>query len=163
MFIKLNKVFLRNQRFKFEPMKKILFLAVVLVNASIFAQSGAKIEFKDKDNTIDYGTVNKEDDNGIRSFEFTNTGNAPLIITNVQSTCGCTVPSKPTEPILPGKTGKIDVKYNMNPGPIRKTITVESNAVNFENGRVALKIKGEVVVKKEVNIMEKKKTSPMLQ
>jgi hypothetical protein len=163
LFIKLNKVFLRNQRFKFEPMKKILFLAVVLVNASIFAQSGAKIEFKDKDNTIDYGTVNKEDDNGIRSFEFTNTGNAPLIITNVQSTCGCTVPSKPTEPILPGKTGKIDVKYNMNPGPIRKTITVESNAVNFENGRVALKIKGEVVVKKEVNIMEKKKTSPMLQ
>lgn len=163
MFIKLNKVFLRNQRFKFEPMKKILFLAVVLVNASIFAQSGAKIEFKDKDNTIDYGTVDKEDDNGIRSFEFTNTGNAPLIITNVQSTCGCTVPSKPTEPILPGKTGKIDVKYNMNPGPIRKTITVESNADNYENGRVALKIKGEVVVKKEVNIMEKKKTSPMLQ
>lgn len=144
-------------------MKKILFLAVVLVNASIFAQSGAKIEFKDKDNTIDYGTVDKEDDNGIRSFEFTNTGNAPLIITNVQSTCGCTVPSKPTEPILPGKTGKIDVKYNMNPGPIRKTITVESNADNYENGRVALKIKGEVVVKKEVNIMEKKKTSPMLQ
>jgi hypothetical protein len=161
--IKLNKVFLQNQRLKIELMKKILFLAVVLVNASIFAQSGAKIEFKDKDNTIDYGTVNKEDDNGIRSFEFTNTGDAPLIITNVQSTCGCTVPSKPTEPILPGKTGKIDVKYNMNTGPIRKTITVESNAVNYENGRVALKIKGEVVVKKEVNIMEKKKTSPMLQ
>ena len=71
----------------------------------VFAQTGAKIEFKDKDNTVDYGTVNKEDDNGIRSFEFTNTGDAPLIISNVQSTCGCTVPSKPTEPILPGKTG----------------------------------------------------------
>ena len=144
-------------------MKKILFLAVLLVNAVGFAQTGAKIEFKDKDNTIDYGTVNKVDDNGIRSFEFTNTGDAPLIITNVQSTCGCTVPSKPTEPILPGKTGKIDVKYNMNPGIIRKTITVESNAVNTENGRVALKIKGEVVEKKEVNLLEKKKTSPMLQ
>ncbi len=144
-------------------MKKILFLAVLLVNAAAFAQTGAKIEFKDKDNTIDYGTVNKVDDNGIRSFEFTNTGDAPLIITNVQSTCGCTVPSKPTEPILPGKTGKIDVKYNMNPGIIRKTITVESNAVNTENGRVAIKIKGEVVEKKEVNLLEKKKTSPMLQ
>lgn len=142
-------------------MKKILFLAVLLVNIGVFAQSGARIEFKDKDNTIDYGTVNKEDDNGIRSFEFKNTGDAPLIIINVQSTCGCTVPSKPTEPILPGKTGKIDVKYNMNPGPIRKTITVESNAVNTEAGRVALKIKGEVVVKKEVNILEKKNTGPM--
>ena len=142
-------------------MKKILFLAVLLVNIGVFAQSGARIEFKDKDNTIDYGTVNKEDDNGIRSFEFKNTGDAPLIIINVQSTCGCTVPSKPTEPILPGKSGKIDVKYNMNPGPIRKTITVESNAVNAEAGRVALKIKGEVVVKKEVNILEKRNTGPM--
>jgi hypothetical protein len=142
-------------------MKKILFLAVLLVNVGVFAQSGAKIEFKDKDNTIDYGTVNKVDDNGIRSFEFVNTGDSPLIITNVQSTCGCTVPSKPTEPILPGKTGKIDVKYNMNQGPIRKTITVESNAVNVEAGRVAIKIKGEVVVKKEVNILEKKNTGPM--
>ena len=144
-------------------MKKILFLAVLLVNAAAFAQTGAKIEFKDKDNTIDYGTVNKVDDSGIRSFEFTNTGDAPLIISNVQSTCGCTVPSKPTEPILPGKTGKIDVKYNMNMGPIRKTITVEYNAVNVDNGRVAIIIKGEVDEKKEDNLLEKKKTSPMLQ
>lgn len=125
--------------------------------------SQAKIEFKAKDNTIDYGTVSKESDSGVRTFEFTNTGDAPLTITNVQSTCGCTVPTKPTEPIMPGKTGKIDVKYNMNPGPIRKTITVESNAANYEGGRIALKIKGEVIVPKEVNPLEKKKTSPMQQ
>lgn len=124
----------------------------------VFAQAGAKITFKDADNTIDYGKVYKESDSGLRTFEFTNTGDAPLIITNVQSTCGCTVPTKPTEPIAPGKTGKIDVKYNMNPGPIRKTITVETNAVNVEEGRVAIKIKGEVMVKPEVNILEKKKT-----
>ena len=129
------------------------------MSALSFAQ--AKIEFKAKDDTIDYGTVTKESDNGLRSFEFTNTGNAPLIISNVQSTCGCTVPTKPTEPIMPGKTGKIDVKYNMNPGPIRKTITVESNASNYEGGRISLKIKGEVVVPKEVNPLEKKKTGPM--
>ncbi len=127
-------------------------------SAGVFAQSGPKIEFKDKDNTIDYGKVYKDNDNGIRTFEFTNTGDSPLIITNVQSTCGCTVPSKPTEPILPGKTGKIDVKYNMNPGPIRKTITVESNAVNYPDGKIPLKIKGEVLVKKEANPMEKKKS-----
>jgi hypothetical protein len=111
------------------------------------AQTGAKIEFSEKDNTIDYGTVSKDSDSGVRSFQFKNTGDAPLVITNVQSTCGCTVPSYPKEPILPGKSGKIDVKYNMNPGAIRKTITVESNAVNYEDGKVPLKIKGEVVAK----------------
>lgn len=142
-------------------MKKLLLLfAVVTINVLGFAQSGAKIEFLNKDNTIDYGTVTKETDSGIRTFEFKNTGDAPLIITNVQSTCGCTVPTKPTEPILPGNTGKIDVKYNMNPGPIRKTITVESNAVNVEGGKIGLKIKGEVIVKQEVNLLEKKKALP---
>ena len=140
-------------------MKTLIVLASFLVSTLNYAQ--AKIEFKAKDNTIDYGTVSKETDNGIRTFEFTNTGNAPLIITNVQSTCGCTVPTKPTEPIQPGQTGKIDVKYNMNPGPIRKTITVECNAVNIDEGRIALKIKGEVIVKQEISPLEKKKSSPM--
>lgn len=127
-------------------MKNIATLIAIVVMSSFgFAQKGPKIEFKAKDNTIDYGTVTKKKDNGIRTFEFTNTGDAPLIITNVLSTCGCTVPTKPTEPIMPGKTGKIDIKYNMTPGPIRKTITVESNAVNQDSGRVALKIKGEVI------------------
>lgn len=144
-------------------MKKVLLITAILINASVFAQIGPKIEFKDKDNTIDYGKVNKEDDNGVRSFEFTNTGDEPLIISNVQSTCGCTVPSKPTEPIAPGKTGKIEVKYNMNPGPIRKTITVETNAANAEEGRVVLKIKGEVIAKPVENLLEKKTKSPMMQ
>jgi Protein of unknown function (DUF1573) len=140
-------------------MKKVILFVSVLVSAVSFSQ--AKIEFKAKDNTIDYGTVYKGVDNGVRVFEFTNTGNQPLIITNVQSTCGCTVPTKPTQPIMPGKSDKIEVKYNMNPGPIRKTITVESNASNVEGGRVSLKIKGEVIEKKEVNVLEKKKSSPM--
>jgi hypothetical protein len=144
-------------------MKKVLLITTILINAVVFAQVGPKIEFKDKDNTIDYGKVTKEEDNGVRVFEFTNTGDAPLIIINVQSTCGCTVPSKPTEPIAPGKTGKIEVKYNMNPGPIRKTITVESNAVNAEEGRVVLKIKGEVFVKPVENLLEKKTKSPIMQ
>ncbi|MES2812749.1 MAG: DUF1573 domain-containing protein [Bacteroidota bacterium] len=127
-------------------MKKLLFvIAIIAFSLSTQAQSGAKIEFEAKDNTIDYGNVSKETDNGIRVFEFTNTGDAPLIIKNVQSSCGCTVPSKPKDPILPGKKGKIEVKYNMNPGPIRKTITVESNAVNVEGGIVAIKIKGLVI------------------
>ena len=126
-------------------MKKITTIITILLFSSIgFAQKGAKIEFKAKNNTIDYGTINKNNDNGIRSFEFTNTGDAPLIIYSVQYTKSCTVLSKQNETIQPGKSSKIDIKYDMVPGPIRKTITVESNAINYDEGRIALKIKGEV-------------------
>lgn len=120
-------------------------LVLVLTSAISFAQNGPKVEFKAENNTIDYGTVVKGKDNGLRTFEFTNTGDEPLIITAVRSTCGCTVPSKPEEPVLPGQKGKIEVKYNMAPGKISRTITVESNATNYVNGVVALRIKGEVV------------------
>ena len=124
-------------------MKKLGILAVALfMGAVTYAQKGPKIEFKAE--TIDYGTVKKSEDNGIRKFEFKNVGDAPLVITDVKTSCGCTVPTKPKEPIMPGKTGEIEVKYNMNPGVINKTVTVESNAVNVTDGRVALKIKGTV-------------------
>ncbi|OCB78385.1 DUF1573 domain-containing protein [Flavobacterium crassostreae] len=127
-------------------MKKIaLIIAIVAFSSIGFAQNGAKIEFREDNNTIDYGTINKTQDSGVRSFTFTNTGNAPLIITGVQSTSSCTILSKQNDSILPGKSGSIEVKYNMVPGPIRKTITVESNAVNYPEGRIALKIKGEVL------------------
>ena len=111
-----------------------------------FAQNGAKIEFKAENNTIDYGTVLKDKDNGVRTFDFLNTGNAPLLIYSVQSTSNCTVLTKPTDAVLPGKSAKIEVKYNMTEGPIRKTFTVESNATNYPEGRIPLKIKGEVVL-----------------
>ncbi len=140
-------------------MKKILSLfAVMMFGVSAMAQTGPKIEFKEE--TIDYGTVTKGEDTGLRVFEFKNIGDAPLIINDVKSSCGCTVPTKPQEPIMPGKTGKIEVQYNMNPGPISKTITVQSNAVNKDSGIIPLRIKGNVIVKEEVNLMEKKKTLP---
>ena len=97
-----------------------------------------------KDKKLDmktYGEIQKGAD-GVRVFEFTNTGNAPLIISKVSSSCGCTIPKKPEEPILPGKTGEIQVKYDTNRvGPIRKAITVISNA---DTPTVVLKIKGEI-------------------
>lgn len=130
-------------------MKKLLgFVVALVITTAAYSQNGPKIEFKS--DTIDYGTVSKGEDNGVRVFEFTNTGDAPLIITDVKSTCGCTVPSKPKEPIQPGQSSKIEVKYNMNPGPIRRTITVLSNAVNYPNGMVPLKIKGTVIDKSAV-------------
>ncbi|RYJ40455.1 DUF1573 domain-containing protein [Flavobacterium beibuense] len=140
-------------------MKKFLgLIAILFISLAANAQTGARMELKT--DTIDYGTVSKETDNGLRVFEFTNTGDEPLIIKDVKSTCGCTVPTKPKDPIQPGETGKIEVKYNMNPGPIRKTITVYSNATNYPDGVVALKIKGEVVKQEPANILEKKKSLP---
>ncbi|PJB12061.1 MAG: hypothetical protein CO119_08355 [Flavobacteriales bacterium CG_4_9_14_3_um_filter_40_17] len=121
-------------------MKKLILLAFVSVFTFGFEmQAQAKIQFKT--DTIDYGTIDKGSD-GLRIFEFTNTGNQPLVITEVFSSCGCTVPKKPDQPIAPGKTGKIEVKYDTNRvGPIRKTITVNNNS---DTPIVALKIKGEV-------------------
>jgi len=138
-------------------MKKILLLLLLTLSQTHFGQEGAKITFKAAENTIDYGKVYKNEDNGIRVFEFTNTGNAPLLIKHAQSTCGCTVPKWTKEPILPGKTGKIEVQYNMQPGPIRKTIVIETNAVNVEEGKVALRIKGEVMPEETNSILEQKK------
>jgi hypothetical protein len=127
-------------------MKTIGTLIIIVLFSSIgFAQRGAKIDFKAENNTIDYGTITKGNDTGIRVFEFTNTGDAPLVIFAIQSTSNVTIMSKSKDSILPGKTAKIEVKYNLVLGPIRKTITVESNAVNYDDGRVPLKIKGEVV------------------
>ncbi|MEO7978096.1 DUF1573 domain-containing protein [Flavobacterium sp.] len=120
------------------------FIAIVLFSTIGYSQKGPKIEFAAQDNTIDYGKVSKTD-NAVRSFEFTNTGDAPLLITSAESTVSSVVVTKPASAIMPGKKGKIDVKYNMSAGPIRKTITVETNAVNQPDGRIALKIKGEVL------------------
>ena len=133
----------------------ITILFIGLMSLGISAQEKvAKIEFKT--DVIDYGTIEKGSD-GIRVFEFTNTGNAPLIISNVKSTCGCTVPKKPEKPIMPGESGEIQVKYDTNRvNPIRKTITVISNA---ETPTVALKIKGLVVDSSKSSVLEKKDKS----
>ncbi|WP_396590424.1 DUF1573 domain-containing protein [Allomuricauda sp. R78024] len=120
--------------------KTVLMLFVGLLSLGVFAQeSTAKIEFKSE--TVDYGEIAKGSD-GVRVFEFTNTGSVPLVISNVKSSCGCTIPKKPEEPILPGKTGQIQVKYDTKRvGPIRKAITVTSNA---DTPTKVLKIKGNV-------------------
>ena len=137
----------------------VALLFVGMLSISAFAQEKvAKIEFKT--DVIDYGTIEKGAD-GLRVFEFTNTGNAPLIISKVTSTCGCTVPKKPERPILPGEKGQIEVKYDtQRVNPIRKTITVLSNA---DTPTVALKIKGDVVDAGQKNVLDKKNRSVMEQ
>ena len=136
-------------------MKKILVLALlVLGTVATNAQEtskkvktatskviGAGMVFVNE--VIDYGTINQNAD-GKREFVFTNNGNAPLIITNAQGSCGCTVPSSPKEPIAPGAKGVIGVKYDTNRvGAFTKTVTISSNAAGQPTK--VLTIKGNVV------------------
>lgn len=89
----------------------------------------------------DFGTIPYKKE-AIYSFEFTNPGKTPLIINDVKTSCGCTVPEWPREPIRPGEKGQIKIKYDAAfPGVFHKTITV------FYNGSASphnLEIKGEV-------------------
>jgi hypothetical protein len=96
------------------------------------------------DNLVhDYGSIYQGAD-GNCEFKFTNTGTDPLILSNVQTSCGCTIPSWPKEPILPGNSSVIKVNYTKtnNVGIISKQITVYSNA---KNGTIVLNIKGTVL------------------
>lgn len=131
-------------------MKKLVLIALLaLIGHGVQAQ--AEISFKQE--TIDYGKIAKGSD-GVRVFEFTNTGNQPLIISDVKSSCGCTVPKKPEGPVAPGASSTIQVKYDTNRvGPIRKTVTVYSNA---SESIKALKIKGEVLADGK-SVLEKTK------
>lgn len=133
-------------------MKKLLLLSLFAIFAmgAINAQdnkvqntipaNGAKITFTALEHN--YGTLQKGG-NGDCVFEYTNTGNEPLILSSVRASCGCTTPNWTKEPVMPGQKGQIKVHYNTNNvGGFTKTITVQSNAV--DNPRMVLKIKGNV-------------------
>ena len=117
-------------------------LFLLLFSISVYAQQiSPQIEFETT--IIDYGTIENGSD-GARVFKFKNTGSADLIITNVKSTCGCTIPKKPDGPIAPGESSEIIVRYDTKrTGPFRKTITVYTNQEN--NPIIALKLKGTVL------------------
>jgi len=122
------------------------FLVILFITFSLNAQ-----EFKFDEEVIDYGKVDKGSD-GARVFIFKNIGDQPLIIKNIQSSCGCTVPKKPENPIMPGKIGKIKVSYDTKRvGGFSKAITIFSNA---KNARKVIKIRG--IVNKAVSMQKDK-------
>ena len=130
-------------------MKKSVFLFSLLnfLFLGLFAQNITNIK---NDSIIfekvvhDYGTIIQGSD-GNCEFKFTNKGKGPLILNNVKTSCGCTVPEWPSAPIPPEKTGIIKVKYDTNRlGTFSKTITVSSNA---KNSLVTLTIKGNIMTK----------------
>lgn len=95
--------------------------------------------------THDFGTIPFQG-NGTYEFEFKNTGKEPLVLSEVRSSCGCTAPEWPREPIRKGQKAKIKVTYNTNIiGPFSKSIYVTSNA---KISRIELKIKGTVASSK---------------
>ena len=130
-------------------MKKMIYLlGIMLLMAGVakaqdnkVEQNGPEIEFEKV--VHDYGDV-PYNGNGECEFRFTNTGTEPLLIQKPKSSCGCTIPSWPNEPILPGESDVIKVTYRTNrAGNINKTVTVTSNAV--KNSTVVLRFKGRVL------------------
>ena len=109
--------------------------------------------FQFENQVIDYGEIAMNSD-GNRVFKFTNVGKSPLIISNVKGSCGCTVPTKPEEPIMPGDSGEIKVKYATNRvGPFSKTVTITSNAYE---PTVVLRVKGRVLEQEGEELQKKK-------
>jgi hypothetical protein len=137
-------------------MKKILFLAVFALFATIsFAQEGgvtmetapaqattaAGPVMTFQSTEIDYGTIEQHAD-PLRVFHFSNTGTEPLVIKHAKGSCGCTVPSYPKEPILPGEAAVIEVRYDTKRiGPFTKSVTLTTNEASETH---KLRIKGKV-------------------
>jgi len=131
---------------------KFLLTAFTLVLTCSFL-SAQNIDFKLSKNqgedplVWNYGNIENAS-TGLRVFKFTNTGEAPLVITNAKGSCGCTVPSYPKEPIMPGESNEIRVKYDTKrTGAFTKYVTLTTNAK--DNASVRLKIYGKVAAPKQ--------------
>ncbi len=127
-------------------MKRIIFV-LALISVFTFSLQAQQSTPVTNDSIVfnqivhDYGTIEKGSD-GTSIFTFTNKGQKPLILSNVRASCGCTVPEWPKQPVAPGETGEIKVRYNTNiAGNFNKTITVSSNAAN---STVTLRVRGNV-------------------
>ncbi|MBX2952578.1 MAG: DUF1573 domain-containing protein [Leadbetterella sp.] len=124
-------------------MKKLFFTLVGILFFAVASHAQGKLKFN---KTVhDFGKV-KEAGVINYSFEVTNVGTAPVVITNAQASCGCTTPEWSKDPIMPGQTKALKVGYDTNgrPNAFHKTITVISNA---ENSQEVLTIKGDVIPK----------------
>jgi len=157
-------------------MKKIIILSLLtLLSVAVLAQAetsakqpkGKKKEIMVEDtlpklpeikfNSLvhDYGTIQKGGD-GVCFFEFTNTGRADLQLSNVTSSCGCTIPQWPKEPIPPGGSASIKVSYNTSRvGVINKNVYVDSNV----GEKVTLTIRGNVIEEPKEIVPESKQSS----
>ncbi|MBC6611329.1 DUF1573 domain-containing protein [Hymenobacter sp. BT507] len=134
-------------------MKKILLLALSLSMAGVAAQAqtvapanaqakvaGPNIQFEES--KYDFGSV-AQGDIVEHTFKFKNTGTAPLVISNIGVSCGCTTPDWTRDPVMPGKTGSVTAKFNSagKMGMQNKVLTIESNSAS---GNAMVSLVGEV-------------------
>ncbi len=132
-------------------MKKLIFILFATAVFSVNAQSKGPVLTWDK-STHDFGDV-AQGDKVEHTFKYKNTGNEPLIITNVQVTCGCTTPKGwARDPIAPGQSGEITIAFNSlgKFGKQNKVVTVISNASNPDGGQISF----------SANVLEKKPVNP---
>lgn len=130
-------------------MKKLFSLLIMMTLAAgiSFAQDAAPAAVEGgptmtfESTELDYGTIEQNSD-PYRFFAFTNTGDEPLVIQNAKGSCGCTVPTYPKEPILPGESAEIKVRYDTKRiGNFTKTVTLTTNEAEPKH---VLRIKGKV-------------------
>lgn len=146
-------------------MKKFLFpFAFAALSLGAIAQDGKPVGGNgpmialDKE-VHDYGTI-AQGANGTCEFKVTNTGDAPLIITTCKGSCGCTVPQCPQDPVKPGESTVITVKYDTKRvGQINKSVTITSNATNAPEKNI--RIKGTVEASANTPASPVKEQSPM--
>jgi len=139
----------------------ILFIGFLAISVNAQEKVEAKTAdentpvFKFETEIVDYGDIARNSD-GIKLLKFTNIGKSPIIITNVKGSCGCTVPTSPKEPIMPGEEGEIQIKYATNRiGAFSKTVTITSNAVR---PNIIIPVKGTVLNDKDSELLLKKKS-----
>jgi hypothetical protein len=120
-------------------MKKLLAFVTLFLGIAFASNAQGLIKFKKERH--DFGKIAQ----GVPAnytFEFTNMGKSPVVISNVQASCGCTTPDWTREPVMPGKTGKVTASYNAAAmGAFNKTITVLNNG---QVGSIVLSIQGTV-------------------
>ena len=127
-------------------MKKILILCAVIFGFALTAsaQDNEKAEFKFNEEKHDFGKI-PQGTPVTTVFEFTNIGKEPLILSNVQPTCGCTIADFTKTPVKMGEKGIIKITFNAAAAiPFNKTIVVTSNA---KTPTKYLNIVGEVIAK----------------
>ena len=126
-------------------MKKYLAIVVLSLLAVVAFDASAKkqAQIKFSESTFDFGVIAEHGGPVSHTFNFTNTGDANLVILDAKADCGCTEPQYPEQPIAPGKSGKIKVTFKpiYRPGPFTEVITVRTNG---KQKKVRLKITGTV-------------------
>ena len=131
-------------------MKRFVNIMLLLFAITLTAVAEDYAEATFKETSYNFGTIKEAKGPVTHKFEFTNTGNKPLIVTNVTASCGCTRPEYPTKPIKPGKKGHIKVTFSPigRAGAFKKTIKVKTNGIEKV---VNLRIEGTIIPAKREN------------